>query len=83
LTVSQLIALASIYNIPVERLVQSISPVSPRPILRKRSTLNVTMLLTERPLEEQAKYMLTEPPNANELPDETVLLPVGGRNLSQ
>jgi hypothetical protein len=41
------------------------------------------MLLTERPLEEQAKYMLTEPPNANELPDETVLLPMGGRSLSQ
>jgi hypothetical protein len=36
------------------------------------------MLLTEGPLEEQAKYMLTEPPNAIELPDETVLLPMGG-----
>jgi transcriptional regulator with XRE-family HTH domain len=78
LTVSKLIALANIYNIPVEQLLHSISPVSPQPILRERSTPNVTMLLTEGPLEEQAKYMLTEPPNANELPDETVLLPMGG-----
>jgi transcriptional regulator with XRE-family HTH domain len=78
LTVSKLIALANIYNIPVEQLLHSISPVSPQPILRERSTPNVTMLLTEGPLEEQAKYMFTEPSNANELPDETVLLPMGG-----
>jgi hypothetical protein len=40
------------------------------------------MLLTEGPLEEQARYMLTEPPDADQLPDETVLLPMGG-GLSQ
>jgi hypothetical protein len=72
LTVSKLIALASIHNKPEVQLLHSICPVSPQPILRERSTPNVTMLLTEGPLEEQAKYMLTEPPNANELPDETV-----------
>jgi transcriptional regulator with XRE-family HTH domain len=81
LTVNKLIALANIYNIPAEELLRSIYPRSPQPILRQLSTPNVTMLLTEGPLEEQAKYMLTEPPDA-ELPDETVLLPIGG-GLSQ
>jgi transcriptional regulator with XRE-family HTH domain len=78
LTVSKLISLANIYNIPAEHMLHSICPVSPQPILRERPTPNMTMLLTEGPLEEQAKYMLTEPPNADELPDETVLLPIGG-----
>jgi transcriptional regulator with XRE-family HTH domain len=78
LTVNKLIALADIYNIPAEELLRSTHPRSPQPILRHLSTPNVTMLLTEGPLEEQARYMLTEPPDANELPDETVLLPMGG-----
>jgi transcriptional regulator with XRE-family HTH domain len=78
LTVNKLIALANIYNIPVEQLLHSIYPVSPQPMLRERSTPNVTMLLTEGPLEEQAKYLLTEQPDADQLPDETVLLPIGG-----
>jgi hypothetical protein len=78
LTVNKLIALADIYNIPAEELLRSTHPRSPQPILKHLSTPNVTMLLTEGPLEEQARYMLTEPPDANELPDETVLLPMGG-----
>jgi transcriptional regulator with XRE-family HTH domain len=82
LTVSKLITLASIYNIRAEQLLHSICPVNPQPILKERSTPNVTMLLTEGPLEEQVKYMLTEPPDADQLPDETVLLPIGG-GLSQ
>jgi transcriptional regulator with XRE-family HTH domain len=82
LTVNKLIAFASIYNIPTEELLRSIYPRSPQPILRQLSTPNVTMLLTEGPLEEQAKYMLTEPPDGDQLPDETVLLPIGG-GLSQ
>jgi transcriptional regulator with XRE-family HTH domain len=82
LTVSKLMALASIYNIPVEQLLHSICPVDPQPILSERSIPNVTMLQTEGPLEEQAKYMLTEPPDADQLSDETVLLPIGG-GLSQ
>jgi transcriptional regulator with XRE-family HTH domain len=76
LTVNKLIALADIYNIPAEELLHSTYPRSPQPILSR--TPNVTMLLTEGPLEEQAKYMLTEPPDADQLPDETVLLPIGG-----
>jgi transcriptional regulator with XRE-family HTH domain len=82
LTVNKLIALADIYNIPAEELLRSTYPGSPQPILRQLSTPNVTMLLTKGPLEEQAKYMLTEPTDADQLPDETVLLPIGG-GLSQ
>jgi transcriptional regulator with XRE-family HTH domain len=82
LTVNKLIALADIYNLPAEELLRSTHPRSPQPILRHLSTPNVTMLLTEGPLEEQARYMLTEPPDADQLPDETVLLPMGG-GLSQ
>src|ERR1700733_7472695 len=78
LTVNKLIALADIYNIPAEELLRSTYPRSPQPMLRERSTPNVTMLLTEGPLEQQARYMLTEPPDAEQLPDETVLLPMGG-----
>jgi transcriptional regulator with XRE-family HTH domain len=78
LTVNKLIALASIYSMSAEDLLRSMYPSESQPILRQLSPPNVTMLLTEGPLEEQAKYMLTEPPNANELPDETVLLPMGG-----
>jgi transcriptional regulator with XRE-family HTH domain len=58
LTVNKLIALANIYNIPAEELLRSIYPRSPQPILRQLPTPNVTMLLTEGPLEEQARYML-------------------------
>jgi transcriptional regulator with XRE-family HTH domain len=78
LTVNKLIALADIYNIPAEELLRSTHPRSPQPILRQLSTPNVTMLLMEGPLEQQARYMLTEPPDADQLPDETVLLPMGG-----
>jgi transcriptional regulator with XRE-family HTH domain len=76
LTVNKLIALAGIYNIPAEELLRSTHPRSTQPILRHLSTPNVTMLLTEGPLEEQARYMLT--PDADQPRDETVLLPMGG-----
>jgi transcriptional regulator with XRE-family HTH domain len=78
LTVNKLIALANIYKIPAEELLRSTYPRSPQPILRQLSTPNVTMLLTDGPLEERARYMLTELPDADQLPDETVLLPIGG-----
>jgi transcriptional regulator with XRE-family HTH domain len=78
LTVNKLIALADIYNIPADELLRLLYPRSPQPILRQLSTPNVTMLLTEGPLEEQAKYMLMEPPDEDQLPDETALLPIGG-----
>jgi transcriptional regulator with XRE-family HTH domain len=77
LTVSKLISLANIYNIPAEELFQSIYPESPQPILRPLSSPNATMLLAEGPLEEQAKYLLQDAPSV-EPPDETQLLPPGG-----
>jgi transcriptional regulator with XRE-family HTH domain len=60
LTVNKLIALAGIYSMSAEELLRSICPVSPQPILRQLSPPNMTMLLTEGPLETQAKYMLTD-----------------------
>jgi transcriptional regulator with XRE-family HTH domain len=79
LTVSKLIALANIYNIPAEQLLHSICPISPQPILRQLSNPNATMLLTEGPLEEQAKYMLADALGVDQLQDETSLLaPDGG-----
>jgi transcriptional regulator with XRE-family HTH domain len=77
LTVSKLISLANIYNIPAEELLHSICLVSPQPVLRQLSSPNATMLLTEGPLEEQAKYLIPDGPFV-EPPDETQLLPLGG-----
>jgi transcriptional regulator with XRE-family HTH domain len=79
LTVSKLIALADIYNIPAEQLLRSMYPEIPQPMLRQLSSPNVTTLLTEGPLEEQAKYMLADALGVDQLPDETSLLaPDGG-----
>jgi transcriptional regulator with XRE-family HTH domain len=76
LTVNKLISLANIYNIPAVELLHSICPVGRQPVLRQLSTPNATMLLTEGPLEEQAKYLIPDAPFV-EPPDETQLLPLG------
>jgi transcriptional regulator with XRE-family HTH domain len=74
LTVSKLISLADIYNLPTERLFRSIYPGEARPMsLRLLSSPNATMLLTDGPLEEQARYLLPDEV-ALDLPDETTLL---------
>jgi transcriptional regulator with XRE-family HTH domain len=79
LTVSKLIALANIYNLPAEQLLHSICPVSPQPILGQLSSPNATMLLTEGPMEEQAKYLIPDTLGIEQLPEETSLLaPDGG-----
>jgi hypothetical protein len=82
ITVNKLIVLAAIYNVSPEQLLRSIHtihPESPQPILRQLSSPNATMLLTEGPLEEQAKYMLADELGVDQLPDETSLLaPDGG-----
>jgi transcriptional regulator with XRE-family HTH domain len=77
LTVSKLIALADIYNIPAAQLLHSICPENPQPILRQLSSPNVTMLLTEGPLHEQAKYLLADTLGIEQLPDDTSLLALG------
>jgi transcriptional regulator with XRE-family HTH domain len=76
LTVSKLIALSNVYNIPAEQLLHSICPESPQPILRELSSPNATMLLAEGPLEEQAKYLMPDT-TSPEPPDVTQLLPLG------
>jgi transcriptional regulator with XRE-family HTH domain len=77
LTVNKLIVLADIYNLSIERLIRSIYPedAQARP-LRQLSSPNATMLLTEGPLEEQAKYLLPDTLSLDRPPDETTLLAV-------
>jgi hypothetical protein len=76
LTISKLIALSNVYNIPAEQLLHSICPESPQPILRQLSSPNATMLLAEGPLEEQAKYLMPDT-TSPEPPEVTKLLPLG------
>jgi hypothetical protein len=75
LTVNKLIVLAYIYNLPTEQLMRSIYPGDAQPLsLRQLSSPNATMLLTEGPLEEQAKYLLPDTIGLEQPPDETTLL---------
>jgi transcriptional regulator with XRE-family HTH domain len=75
LTVNKLIALADIYNVPTEQLLRSMYPGNTRPVLLKQlSSPNATMLLTEGPLEEQARYLLPDVPGCDQPPEETTLL---------
>jgi transcriptional regulator with XRE-family HTH domain len=73
LTVNKLIALANIYNMPAEQMLRSIYTGDPQPILRQLSSPNATILLSDGPLEEQAKYLIPDTPGP-EPPDETALL---------
>jgi transcriptional regulator with XRE-family HTH domain len=75
LTVNKLIVLADIYNLPTEHLVRSLYPGDAQPVsLVQRSSPNATMLLTEGPLQEEAKYLLPDELSINQPPDETTLL---------
>jgi transcriptional regulator with XRE-family HTH domain len=78
LTVNKLIALASIYNVPPEHLLRSMHPANePALNLKRQSSPNATILLTEGPLEAQARYLLPDIPFPDPLPDETSLLATG------
>ena len=74
LTVNKLIALAEIFNLTTEQLLRSIYPGDPQPVLRQLSSPNATMLLTEGPLEEQARYLLPDTLDPDPPPDHTTLL---------
>jgi transcriptional regulator with XRE-family HTH domain len=75
LTVNKLIALASIYNLPTDQLLRSMHPSNePALNLKQLSSPNATILLTEGPLEAQARYLLPDLPIPDLLPDETSLL---------
>jgi transcriptional regulator with XRE-family HTH domain len=77
LTVNKLIVLAAIYNLPTEQLLRSIYPGDPPPMpLRQLSSPNATMLLTEGPLGEQARYLLQGTLGLDQPPDETTILPL-------
>jgi hypothetical protein len=77
LTVNKLIVLANIYNLLTQQLLRSIYPGDAQPMfLRQLSSPNATMLLTEGPLEEQAKYLLPDPLDLDQPPDETTLIAV-------
>jgi transcriptional regulator with XRE-family HTH domain len=75
LTVNKLIVLADTYNLSTEQLLRSIYPGDSKSIsLRQLSSPNATMLLTEGPLEEQAKHLLPDTIGLDQAPDETTLL---------
>jgi hypothetical protein len=75
LTVNKLIVLADIYKLSTEQLLRSIYPGNAQAMsLRQLSSPNATMLLTEGPLEVQAKYLLPDARGLDQPPDETTLL---------
>jgi hypothetical protein len=75
LTVNKLIVLADIYNLPTEHLLRSLYPGDAQPMpLRQLSSPNATMLLTDGPLEEQAKYLLPDVLGLDQPPEETTLV---------
>jgi transcriptional regulator with XRE-family HTH domain len=77
LTVNKLIALADIYNVPTEQLLRSMYPAVTQPMLLKQlSSPNATMLLTEGPLEEQARYLLEDTSGPDPSLEDTTLLSV-------
>jgi hypothetical protein len=72
LTANKLFVLAAIYNLPPEQLLRSLYPGDPQPVLLRRlSSPNATILLTEGPLQEQARYLLPEALLSDQPPDET------------
>jgi transcriptional regulator with XRE-family HTH domain len=74
LTVNKLLALSEIYNVPVEKLLRPMHTGDGRSLILKRlSSPNATMLLTEGPLEDQARYLIPDEPIAQP-PDVTTLL---------
>ena len=84
LTVNKLIVLAEIYSLATEQLLRSMYPADPQPtLLRQLSSPNATMLLTEGPLEEQARYLLPDTLGPDQPPEETTLLATeGGSSLA-
>jgi transcriptional regulator with XRE-family HTH domain len=77
LTAAKLIVLAQIYNVTTEHLLRAMYPnISPPGLLKQLSSPNATILLTEGPLEDQAKYLLPDTPVMDPAPNDTTLLAV-------
>jgi hypothetical protein len=80
LTVNKLIVLADIYNLPTEQLLRSIYPGDSQSMLLSRlSSPDTTMLLTERPLPDPARYLLPDTLAPDQRPEETTLLAAENR----
>jgi transcriptional regulator with XRE-family HTH domain len=76
LTVPKLIALATIYNQPPEELLSHCRPgeIGP-PQNHQLPGPNTTLLLTDGPLDEQARYLLPDRFTTDSPPEQTTLLP--------
>ena len=75
LSVTKLMVLAEIYNLPPEQLLRSVYPGNPQPaLLRQLSGPSATTLLSEGPLEDQTRYLFSDTPFPDLSPDETALL---------
>jgi transcriptional regulator with XRE-family HTH domain len=75
LTISKLIALADIYDVPPEELLQSVCLGATRtPTLKQLSVPNATMLLADGPLGVLAEYLLPERQPIERFSDETTML---------
>jgi transcriptional regulator with XRE-family HTH domain len=76
LSVSKLIVLADIYDLPTERLLRYVCPEDQRSVVGHLSGPNATMLLTGGRLDDQARNLLADMLGPDQPPDETGLLSV-------
>jgi transcriptional regulator with XRE-family HTH domain len=74
LSVSKLIVLADIYDLPTERLLRYVCPEDQRSVIKQVSGPNATMLLTGGRLDDQAGNLLPDMLGLDQPPDETGLL---------
>jgi transcriptional regulator with XRE-family HTH domain len=74
LSVSKLIVLADIYDLPTERLLRYVCPEDQRSVVGQLSGPNATMLLTGGRLENQAGNLLPDLFALDQPPDQTGLL---------
>jgi transcriptional regulator with XRE-family HTH domain len=74
LSVSKLIVLADIYDLPTERLLRYVCPEDQRSVIKQLSGPNATMLLTGGRLDDQAGNLLPDVLGLDQPLDETGLL---------
>ena len=75
LSVSKLIVLADIYNLPTEQMLRFVCPKDQRSVVRQLSGPNATMLLTGGRLDDEARNLLPDMLGPDQPPDETGFLP--------
>ena len=83
MTVPKLISLATIYSEPPEELLRRCHPGQPQLQLGQVTSPNTTILLKHgSSLDQQARDLLPNQLNADTIPEETTLLPMGNEALS-